>query len=338
MRRSVEQLAAALERGLAPVYLITGDEPLQRLESTDAVRRAARTQGYDERVVLHSDTGIDWSALRFQADSLSLFASRRLIEMRLHEPKVGSDGSEALRDYCAAPAPDVVVLIAAPKFDSRSQSAEWYKAIDRAGEIVQVWPLKTAEMPRWIAKRLAARGLKATPEAVRLLADRVEGNLLAARQDIDKLALLTRGEVTVETVMAAVGDSARFELFAYSDTALAGDGARAVRMLRGLKDEGVEPVLICWALIRELRAASLLSAGTRPETAIPGYRLFPARETLLKSIARRLSGNRLRNALRHATHIDRMVKGAAPGDAWGELTVLTLHLAGREFGSAPWIH
>ena len=338
IRRAPDQLYAGLKRGLAPVYLITGEEPLQRMECADAVRAAARAQGFEDRVVLDACIGIDWAALRYEADSLSLFASKRIIEIRLHDAKVGAEGGEALRGYCASPPQDTLLLISAPKFDSRSPGAEWYKAVDRAGEVVQVWPVKPEEMPRWVAQRLAARGLKAAPEAVRLLADRLEGNLLAAVQDIEKLALLAGTEpIDTNTVLAAVGDSARFDLFSLADTALSGDAVRCVRILRGLKDEGAEPVLICWALTRELRAASLLCAGMRPEAGIPGYRLFGPREGALRSAGKRLGLKSLRGLLRRATRVDRIVKGAAPGDAWGELVALCLAAAGKPVGEAAWI-
>lgn len=334
MRRNPEQLLASLDRGLAAVYLVTGDEPLQRMECADAVRVAARRQGFDERLVFDSSTGIDWSQLRFQADSLSLFASRRLIEIRLHEPKVGADGGEALRDYCAHPADDTVLLISAPKFDSRSQGAEWFKGIERTGDVVAVWPLRVDEMPRWIAQRLRAAGLQATPDAVRLIADRVEGNLLAAVQDIEKLSLLAGGrEIDVDAVIAAVGDSARFDLFALADTALGGDAVRAVRILRGLKDEGAEPVLICWSLARELRAACALGGNGRPEALMPGYRLFGPREGILRNAARRLGIGSLRRLVREATRIDRVAKGAAAGDVWDDLTALCLAMAGKPLGA-----
>jgi DNA polymerase III subunit delta len=334
MRRNPDQLAGSLSRGLAPVYLVSGDEPLQRMECADAVRAAARAQGYDERLVFDGSTGIDWSQLRFQADSLSLFASRRIIEIRLHEPKVGSDGGEALRDYCAQPAEDTVLLISAPKFDSRSQNAEWYKAIDRAGEVVQVWPPRIEEMTRWVGQRLRTAGLQATSEAVSLIADRVEGNLLAAVQDIEKLSLLAAGrEIDVDTVIAAVGDSARFNLFSLADTALGGDAVRAVRILRGLRDEGAEPVLICWSLARELRAACLLGGNARPEAVMPGYRLFGPREGILRNAARRLGVKTLRALLREATRIDRVAKGAAAGDVWNDLSALCMAMAGKPLGA-----
>ncbi|MEZ5447326.1 MAG: DNA polymerase III subunit delta [Gammaproteobacteria bacterium] len=338
IRRNPDQLLAGLRRGLAPVYLVTGEEPLQRMECVDAVRAAARAQGFEDRIVFDSSTGIDWTALRFEAASMSLFASRRIIEIRLHEAKVGAEGAEALRGYCAEPAADTLLLIAAPKFDSRGQAAEWYKAIDRAGEVVQVWPVKPEEMPRWVAKRLQARGLAATPEAVRLLAERVEGNLLAAVQDIEKLALIAGPEpIDADTVLAAVGDSARFDLFSLADTALSGEAERCVRILNGLRDEGAEPVLICWALTRELRAASLLCAGMRPEQGITGYRMFGPREGTLRAAGQRLGLRPLRRLLRRATRVDRIVKGAAPGDAWGELVSLCLAAAGRPVGGSAWI-
>ncbi|MFO1435849.1 MAG: DNA polymerase III subunit delta [Gammaproteobacteria bacterium] len=345
MRRSPDQLAASLERKLARVYFITGDEPLQRMECADAVRAAARAQAFDERVVLDSSTGIDWQALRFEADSLSLFASKRIIEIRLHEPKVGADGGEALRDYCSNPGDDTLLLISAPKFDNRSQNAEWYKALDRVGEVVQVWPIKTKDMPRWISKRMQQRGLKAAPEAVQLIADRVEGNLLAAVQDIEKLALLMDGEdIDVETIVGVVGDSARFDLFTLADTALAGDAARAVRILRGLRDEAAEPVLICWSLARELRAASILAGGGRPEqvmvppVASPPYRMFPTREAPMKAAARRLGHARLQSLLLQATRTDRVAKGQAAGEVWDELTSLVLAMAGKPLGESVWTH
>ncbi len=340
MKRPVEQLGASLKRGLAPVYLITGDEPLQRIEGADAVRAAARAAGHEERVVLDTESGADWGALRFEADSLSLFSARRLIEIRLHEAKVGAEGAEALREYCGGPAADVVLLISAPRFDGKTQQSAWYKAVGAAGVIVRVWPIKAAEMPEWIAGRLAQRGLSAAPEAVRVLAERAEGNLPAAAQDIEKLALLApAGTLTAADVLAAVGDNARFDLYALADTALAGDTARALRMLRGLKEEGAEPVLLCWSLTRELRAAALLAAGASPEAAMPGYRLYPPREGLVRAAAQRLGAGNLRRLLRHAIRIDRVLKGAAAGDPWAELTGLCLHIAGAApSGESAWTH
>ncbi|MGQ0657411.1 MAG: DNA polymerase III subunit delta [Chromatiales bacterium] len=340
MKRSVEQLGASLKQRLAPVYLITGDEPLQRLECADVVRAAARAQGYDERIVFDSDTGIDWAALRLEADSLSLFSTRRFIEIRLQEAKVGAEGGEALRAYCRNVAQDVLLLIDAPKFDGRIQQSEWYKAIDAVGEIIAVWPIKAEQMSAWITRRLAARGLSASGDARRLLADLVEGNLLAAAQDIDKLALLApAGTLEAGDILAVVGDSARYDLFVLADTALAGDAARVLRMLRGLRDEGAEPVLLCWSLTRELRAASLLAAGTRPDTVIPGYRLFPPREAVLDGAVRRLGTVELRRLLRQAISIDRIIKGAAAGDPWSELTTLCLCIAGAgPQGDLRWIH
>lgn len=330
MRRTPEQLRAGLQKGLAPVYLIAGDEPLQSMECQDAIRAAARTQGHTDRTVLDAQNGIAWQALRFTADSLSLFSSRQLIELRLGDGKPGTEGAETITQYCAEPSPDVVLLISSGKLDGKTLQAGWVKAVEAQGVLVQVWPLKSGEMTAWIKARLQSRGLNATPEAVRLLTDRVEGNLLAAAQDIDKLALLAGGQtLDVREVMAAVGDSARYDLFGLPDSALAGDAARAVRMLRGLRDEGVDPVLICWNLTRELRALNLLAQGHRPEEIIPGYKMFGQRESLLRTAALRLGAEKLKRLLREAIRIDRVVKGAAPGQPWEELTGLCLSLAGK---------
>jgi DNA polymerase-3 subunit delta len=330
MRRTPEQLRAGLQKGLAPVYLITGDEPLQSMESQDAIRAAARAQGHTDRTVLDVQSGINWQALRFTADSLSLFSSRQLIELRLAGGKPGVEGAEAITQYCAQPSPDVVLLISSGKLDGKTLQTGWVKAIEVQGVLVQVWPLKSSDMAAWIMARLQVRGLNAAPEAVRLLADRVEGNLLAAAQDIDKLALLSGGQILgVREVLAAVGDSARYDLFSLPDSALAGDAARTVRMLRGLRDEGVEPVLICWNLTRELRALNLLAQGRRPEENIRGYKMFGQRESLLQAAARGLGAEKLKRLLREAIRIDRVVKGAAQGQPWEELTSLCLSLAGK---------
>ncbi|HTT07947.1 MAG TPA: DNA polymerase III subunit delta [Gammaproteobacteria bacterium] len=330
MRRTPEQLRTSLKKELAPVYLITGDEPLQSMECQDAIRAAARAQGYGDRTVLDVETGIDWPALRFTADSLSLFSSRQLIELRLGDGKPGAAGAEAIIQYCERPSPDVMLLISSGKLDGKTLQTGWTRAIDARGVLVQVWPLKAGEMAVWIRARLQVHGVDATPDAVRLLADRDEGNLLAAAQDIDKLALLYGGKtIDVAEVMAAVGNSARYDLFSLPDSALAGDAARAVRMLRGLRDEGVEPVLVCWNLTRELRALNLLAQGRRPEENIPGYKMFGQRESLLKTAARRLGAEKLKRLLREAIRVDRVVKGVAQGQPWEELTGLCLNLAGK---------
>ncbi len=330
MRRTPQQLRASLERELAPVYLIMGDEPLQSMECQDAIRAAARSRGYADRTVLDVETGIDWQALRFTADSLSLFSSRQLIDLRLGDARPGTAGAEAISRYCEQPSPDAVLLISSGRLDGKTLQGGWVRAVEKQGVLVQVRPLKAGEMTAWVESRLRARGLGATPEAVRLLADRDEGNLLAAAQDIDKLALLAGGRtIDVGEVVAAVGDSARFDLYALPDSAMAGDAARAVRMLRGLREEGVEPVLVCWGMTRELRALNLLAQGRRPEENIPGYKMFGQRESLLRAAAQRLGVEKMRRLLREAIRIDRVAKGAAPGEPWGELTGLCLGLAGR---------
>jgi DNA polymerase-3 subunit delta len=338
MRRKPEQLRAALQKSVAPVYLICGDEPLQVMECQDMVRTAAREQGYTERVVLDASVGIDWPALQFESESLSLFSSRRLIEVRLGASKPGTEGAAAIARYCEQAGTDNLLMVSSAKLDGKAMQSAWVKTVDRIGEIVQVWPVKAEDMPAWIERRLQAQGMTANTETVRLLADRVEGNLLAAVQDITKLGLLAGGRaLDTETVLAAVGDSARYDLFALADSFLGGDASRGLRMLRGLRDEGVEPILVCWVLTRELRALCLLAANRRPEEAIPGYRLFPPRDAAMRAAARRLGTPPLRVMLRMATRIDRTIKGVGQGRPWDALTDLCLCMAGKPLGKLQWM-
>ena len=338
MRRKPEQLRATLQKSLAPVYLVCGDEPLQLMECQDLIRAAARAQDYTERVVLDASVGIDWPSLQFESDNLSLFASRRLIEVRLGDTKAGTEGGAAISRYCEQAGADTVLMVSCAKLDAKAMQSAWVKSIDRVGEIVQVWPVKSGEMPAWIERRLRAQGFSATPEAVRLLSDRVEGNLLAASQDISKLALLADGQtIDTETVLAAVGDSARYDLFSLADCFLSGKAVRGLRMLRGLRDEGVEPILVCWTLTRELRALCLLAANCRPEESIPGYRLFPPRDAAMRAVARRLGAPPLRAMLRRATRIDRTIKGVGEGRPWDALTDLCLCMAGKPLGRLQWM-
>ena len=256
-----DKLEATLKKGLLPIYFFSGDEPLQLGEAADAVRRHAREQGYTEREVMHVDKGFDWNELLMASNSMSLFAEKRVIDLRLPSGKPGKDGGAALVEYAGRPPEDTVLLISSGKVDKRSQSAKWYTALDKVGATLQVWPVETADMPRWLDQRLRSRGLQTEKDAVRVIADRVEGNLLAAAQEVDKLVLLNgTGALSLEQVESAVADSARFDVFGLVDAALEGDAPRLTRMLDGLRGEGVEPILVLWALARELRSLADMAA------------------------------------------------------------------------------
>ncbi len=333
MRLRAEQLAADLGKRLLPIYLVSGDEPLQVNEAADAIRAAARAQGFDERQVLQAETGFDWSSLAAAGDSLSLFAARKLIELRLPSAKPGDAGSKALVAYAERPSRDDLLLIICGKLEKAQQNGKWFKALDAAGVVVQIWPVEPRALPGWVRQRLAARGFKATPEAVALLAERVEGNLLAAAQEVEKLVLLYgSGELDADTVRAAVSDSARYDVFELADSALGGDAARCARILQGLRGEGSEPVLILWALVREVRALALIAAATEGGAALDSLlqqqRVWDKRKPLYHAALKRHNAQRWRLLLRRAARLDRIVKGAEPGNPWDELLQLSLLIAG----------
>ncbi len=333
MRLRSDQLAAHLAKPLLPIYLVSGDEPLQLNEATDALRAAARAQGFTEREVLQVETGFDWGALAAAGSNLSLFAERKLIELRLPSGKPGDAGAKALTAYAAAPAPDNLLLISCGKLEKQQQNSKWFKALEAAGAVVQVWPVEPRALPGWIRQRLQARGMQPTPEAAQLLAERVEGNMLAAAQEVEKLVLLCgAGPLDGETVRAAVADSARYDVFELADAALGGDAARCARIVEGLRGEGEEPVLILWALVREVRALALIAAeqarGVPLDTLLQQQRVWDKRKPLYQAALKRHNLRRWRALLRRAARLDRICKGAEPGNPWDELLQFSLLMAG----------
>lgn len=327
------ELGSQLASGLAPLYALSSDEPLLLQEAADAVRAAAREQGYAEREVLFVESGFDWSSLAEQARSMSLFADRRLIELRMASARPGDAGSRALGAYADAPPEDTLLLVLLPRLDGQARAAKWYKRLERAGAVLELWPPAPRELPRWIAARCRRRGLEIRPEAAELLAQRTEGNLLAAAQEIDKLPLLAGGApVDAELVLGAVGDSARYDLFGMVDAALEGDGARALRMLEGLRGEGTEPPLVLWALTRELRtleqAAWRIGQGAGADRALGELRVWKRRLPVLRRALARHDAQGWRELLEAAAGLDAVIKGAREGNAWNGMVQLVACIAG----------
>ena len=249
MQLKADQLAGSLQRGLAPVYLIAGEEPLLLQECCDAVREAARSQGYMERELLQVERGFDWSLLQ-QAAAPSLFASQKVIDLRIRTGKPGRDGGKALTEWVEAPDPNIILLVSCEKWDASSRKAKWAGALERAGQRVDIWPIKAAELPRWLAQRMAQHGMQPEPEVLELLADRLEGNLLAARQEIDRLALLKgKGTVSIDDVMRVVADSSRFDAFALGEHMLSGNLRDGLRVAAGLHRMDTPLPLVTGALI-----------------------------------------------------------------------------------------
>ena len=321
MRLKIEQLDKHLQGRLLPVYVLGGDEPLQIQEARDAIRAAAARQGFDERVVLNVETGFDWGALRAHADSLSLFGDKLVIDVRLVSGKPGDAGARALKDYAGNPPADNLLMVSMDKFDRGSTTTQWYKALEGAGAAIRTWPVDARGLSGWIRRRAGARGLTISAAAAQALGERVEGNLLACAQEIDKLHMLHgEGQLDLEDVLRGVADSARFDVFDLADAALAGDTARSLRILHGLREEGVAPPLVAWALIRELRSVSRMAGdmarGAGLDQIMGKYRVWDKRRGLVSSALRRQSAGVWLDILRQAASTDRATKGAGAGSPW----------------------
>jgi DNA polymerase-3 subunit delta len=344
MQVSADQLPARLAHGLAPIYVIAGGEPFQTRESADAIRAAARRAGYTERLVFEAEPEVDWPGLESEAASLSLFAARRLLEVRLPGSRPGPLGAETLARLGGRPPPDVVLLLALGKLEARQRDAAWLSALERAGVLVTTRPVAAADLPTWIRREAERRGQPIAPEAAALLAERVEGNLLACDQELRKLALLFPDRaIEVAEVLASTGDSARYDVYALVDSALAGDARRAVRILSGLRGEGLDPPLVVWALAREVRVlAGIANAVERGEAlprALARYKVWESRKALLTRALRRAGRAAWFGRVERLAEVDRQTKGLAPGDPWETLARLVLDLAGvpgwHRSGGAP---
>ena len=302
---------------LSPVYLLAGEELLV-LEAADALRAQARKLGYTEREVLDVTTHFDWDELARSAAGMSLFATRRLLDLRLPTGRPGTEGAKAINEFCANPPPDVTLLISAVEWSNKHEGA-WTRQVDSAGTVVIFNPPRPNEWEAWIGARLASRGLTAVPEAVVLLAERVEGNLLAAAQEIDKLAVLHgQGKINAAEMEHLVADSARYDAFKLTDAALGGDGARALRILDGLHAEGDELIALMGWLVNQLQLALRLANAHDFSAQARAERLWPAREQLFRKALRRAPREHWMQCLARAARIDRIAKGREGGDAWRE--------------------
>lgn len=334
MRLKAEQLSSHLAKGqLAPVYLISGDEPLLVQEAADTLRLAARSNGYTERELFHVEAGFDWNRVLIEANSLSLFAEKKILEIRISNGKPDNKGVNILQEYLANPNDDTLLLIITPKLEAATNRSKWVKAIEARGVTVQLWPVTTAQLPRWIGQRLKLQGIKANSQAINILAERVEGNLLAAIQEIEKLKLLVhQGELDGDTMSTLIADSARYNVFTLVDKMLLGEAQNACRTLRGLREEGTEATIILWAITRELRtttkATEALAAGDRLDSILNNLGVWEKRKPLIKSAIRRLPLTQLHQMLKLAGGIDRAIKGIRPASPWDDLTTLILMFCG----------
>jgi DNA polymerase-3 subunit delta len=275
----------------------------------------------DSRELHVAEARFDWNELHSSASNLSLFAARRIIELRLPTGKPGKAGGDAIVRLVEQAGADLLLIVGAPKLDKTASSSRWAKAIEKRGGSIQLWPVGVADLPRWIGDRMRRAGLSPDREAIRLLADRVEGNLLAAQQEIDKLRLLVgEGKVSAAEVEEAVADSSRFDVYKLVDAAVAGDAARAVRILGGVRNEGTEVVIVVWALSRELRTlarlADLVKSGVSLGDALQRAGVWRNRQSLVRSCIARLQPADAHHLLKLARYADAAAKGQAAGDPW----------------------
>lgn len=333
MKVSSEQLATQLKKPLPGICLITGDEPLLVGEACDAVRAEARERGFSERQVFFVERGFDWNEVRAATQAMSLFAEQRLIEVRLGSASPGNEGSALITELAAQALPDVLLLVVADKLDARSFSTKWVTAIDQHGLLVQVWPVELDKLPAWVTRRLQRAGLSAEDGVAQLIAERVEGNLLAAQQEVDKLALLHGGgTLTVEQVLDAVADSARYDVLQLGIAAMQGNAERALRILDGLQQEGIDAVLVLWGLHKDLqglaRAAYAMGRGQNADAALFGSGAWKQRHPAMKQALQRLKLPALRAMLLDAAQVDGAIKGVIRRDPWVELRGLVARLSG----------
>jgi DNA polymerase-3 subunit delta len=331
MKLPSEQLAQHLEHGLRPLYVISGDEPLGAMESLDALRAAARRLGYSDREVFNVERGFNWQRLKASSQSLSLFSSLRLVEIHIPSGKPGTDGSKALQEYTADLPPDTLTVVTLPRIDKRDQGA-WFRALEDSGVMIFAYAVEVEKLPAWISHRLSMQGQQADSETLEFIANQVEGNLLAAHQEIQKLGLLyPKGRLTIENVRDAVLNVSRFDAFQLGDAMLEGDTGRTAKVLDGLKAEGVEPVallgVLIWLLRGALKVKSAQAQGMDLVSAFGQAKIWGDRQNLMRQALGRLSLKKLQAALLKMAEIDKINKGLAQGESWLELSRLCLGLA-----------
>jgi DNA polymerase-3 subunit delta len=338
MKLRQDQLPRHVNEPLRPVYVVHGDEVLLQQEAADTLRQAARKQGFSERELHHAERGADWNELLASANNLSLFGDRKLLEIRF-SGKPDSSAASTLEKYAADPSPDTLLLLLLPKLDGTAQKAKWFVACENAGASVQLPQIDAHTLPDWLQQRLQQAGLRTDPEAFTLLVERVEGNLLAAQQEVEKLRLLSPdGVLTADIIRSAVGDSARYNVYDLADCALAGDAEKAARMLAGLRAEGQAESVLLWALGKDARTLAALREGVdagQPLNALLQQNgIWQKRQPLFHRALQRTSSRMASSLVQEVLAVDQAIKGQSSERAWDVLLRLTLALAGRPLFTA----
>jgi DNA polymerase-3 subunit delta len=327
-----DKIEAALQRSIATIYIVSGDEPLLVQETCDLIRLGLKNAGYLERELFHVEAGFDWQQVLFSANSMSLFAEQKLLEIRMRNASPGDKGIDVLKSFVEDPPEGTVMMLVLPRLDQKSQRTKWFKTIEQAGTFVQVWPIDLKDMPNWVNNRFRKAGLNATRDAVTVMVQRLEGNLLAAVQEIERLKLSSvDGKVDVQQVQEGVADNSRYDVFALLDAAVGGDPVRTLKVARGLQLEGTEMLYILAMLSRELRDLAMMADEVKSgslDSALKKGRVWPKRKNLVSRCLRDHGGKDFLELLSRTADIDAMVKGIHKGDPWDELISITLQLAG----------
>lgn len=329
-----EQLPAALSRNLAAIYFISGDEPLQLGEAADAVRQAVKKEGYENRELFTVDAHFSWLDFLQAAGSISIFSDKKIIDLRIPSAKPGMEGSKALVSYCERLAEDTILLITSGKLDKSAKKSKWVTTLEKHGVAVQVWPLDGTDLVQWIQQRMKRRGLSTNKQGIGIIASRVEGNLLAANQEIEKLYVLYgQGVLTEQQIQQVVTDAARYDVFNLVNAALSGRVERINKILLGVRHEGIAAPIVLWALTREIR--SLISIQQQLKGGQPRNSVFKShqvwdekRQKLISHALTKLTRQDLLNTLLLAAKTDRQIKGEQEGDCWESLLEISLILAG----------
>jgi DNA polymerase-3 subunit delta len=326
-----DQLQSIVTGTVYPVYMVSGDEPLQQMESLDAIRAFLREESYSEREVLDVDAQFDWQRLNDEAASMSLFASRRIVELRLPSAKPGRQGSQALKDYLTRPPEDTVLIINAGKVDGNAKKSAWFKAVEKNGLVVQCWPVTVDKLPRWLKLRFQKRGMDADDEVLNYISQHVEGNLLAADQEIDKLYLLLgSGKITYDDVSEAITSQSRYNVFELVDMLLSGNTTRVIKIIAGLKAEGVVPVVVNWALAKDIRLLSQVSADeSSADFILKRSGVWQSRTALFKSCLSRHTQRTFQTMLKRCSYIDAVSKGMINANVWDEIESLCVRICGN---------
>ena len=333
MKLKPEHLKKHLEQKLLPIYIISGNEPLLVQEYALMIHEAAQAKGYEDKQVFQSESGFDWQHFYESANSLSLFSQLQRIDLRIPNGKPGDKGGKILLQYASQPNPDTLLLVTLPKVDGSTQKTKWFKALEQSGAHIQVWPLESHQFAPWLKQRAAQSQLTLTPTALELLSNQVDGNLLAAAQEIEKLKLLApEGPIDEQVIENSVGNNARYDAFQLCDSALQGNAKRCMTILNNLKGEGSEPTLILWALSKDIRALHELvfaqQKGEAPNTVYKKQGIWPKRQGFFQKAMSQHSVQSCQALIHQAHNIDKSIKGVSQQDIWLELTNLVLGLSG----------